>query len=67
MELRKIAQEPPCIGSSCPTVYESDRGTIVVQGKRVGDASGLDVPSDEVLAEVPVSLIKQLLASGAIE
>jgi hypothetical protein len=43
-------------GDECPTVYTSDRGTVVIQGYIVAD--GKDLPDGEVLAEIPLRLLK---------
>jgi hypothetical protein len=47
-----------CDTASCPTIYESDRGTLVVQGYAVpaGDA-GVALPDGELLVEIPVNLL----------
>ncbi|MFC4014539.1 hypothetical protein ACFOY2_45465 [Nonomuraea purpurea] len=49
---------------ACPTLYETDRGTIVVQGLRVTDAEALadlrDVLDGETAVEVPRELITQI-------
>jgi len=44
---------------TCPTVYETDRGTVVVQGYQVTDGealSQLDLPAGEGAVEIPRSL-----------
>lgn len=47
-----------CESSSCPTVYETDRGTLVVQGYVVpADRAGVTVPAGESLVEIPVELL----------
>jgi hypothetical protein len=49
-----------CAGGECPTVYETDRGTLVVQGYAFEPAAGgVAVPSGEQMVEIP----KELLAS----
>ncbi|NRQ38076.1 hypothetical protein HII36_40545 [Nonomuraea sp. NN258] len=49
---------------ACPTLYETDRGTIVVQGLRVTDAEALadlrDVLDGETAVEVPRELITEI-------
>ncbi|MEQ4722796.1 MULTISPECIES: hypothetical protein [unclassified Nonomuraea] len=49
---------------ACPTLYETDRGTIVVQGLQVTDAEALadlrDVLDGEVAVEVPRELITEI-------
>jgi hypothetical protein len=49
-----------CIGGDCPTVYATDRGTLVVQGAVVPDAEGVNVPAGETLVEVPAELLAGL-------
>ena len=47
-----------CGSQTCPTVYESDRGTLVVQGYAVDAArAGVDLPPGELLVEIPVELL----------
>ena len=45
---------------ACPTLYETDRGTIVVQGLRLTDAEALadlrDILDGETAVEVPREL-----------
>ena len=55
-----------CSGKSCPTVYRTDRDTLVVQGYRVADEHGLDVPENETIVEIPSALIKQLVEAGQL-
>ncbi|TYB68817.1 hypothetical protein FXF51_09900 [Nonomuraea sp. PA05] len=49
---------------ACPTLYETDRGTIVVQGLKVTDAEALadlrDVLDGEAAVEVPRELITEI-------
>ncbi|MGP3958718.1 hypothetical protein ACTWPT_22125 [Nonomuraea sp. 3N208] len=49
---------------ACPTLYETDRGTIVVQGLQVTDAEALadlrDVLDGETAVEVPRELITEI-------
>jgi hypothetical protein len=47
-----------CRDGTCPTIYASDRGTIVVQGYLVADAE-VNVPEGEALVEIPVELFEQ--------
>jgi hypothetical protein len=49
-----------CVGGDCPTVYATDRGTLVVQGSTVRDAEGVNVPDGETLVEVPAELLAGL-------
>ena len=56
MQLTKLVG---CQGNSCPAVYETDRGTLVVQGAIVADAD-VPVPAGETLVEVPRELLASL-------
>jgi hypothetical protein len=47
---------------SCPTVYRTDRGTLVVQGSPVSaESAGIDVPADEILVEIPEELLNAIV------
>ena len=48
-----------CYDGTCPTIYQSDRGTIVVQGWVVND-SDVTPPDGEALVEIPAELLKQI-------
>jgi hypothetical protein len=47
--------------AGCPTVYETDRGTFVVQGQQVVDSEALASLEDVVMGEVAVEVPRQLL------
>jgi hypothetical protein len=47
--------------AGCPTVYETDRGTLVVQGQQVVDSEALASLEDVVIGEVAVEVPRQLL------
>ncbi len=48
-----------CGSSTCPTIYQSDRGTLVVQGYVVSsEQAGVDLPDGELMVEIPVDLLK---------
>jgi hypothetical protein len=47
-----------CEKTNCPTVYKTDRGTIIVQGETPTD-HGLTIPAHETLVEIPVELIRE--------
>ncbi|MEU4577251.1 hypothetical protein [Nonomuraea sp. NPDC023979] len=59
MRLTKLGGED-CDEGTCPTIYKTDRGTIVVQGARVQDDHGVNVPDHETLAEIPEELFRQV-------
>ena len=47
-----------CGGGTCPTVYGTDRETVVVQGYVVsGDSAGVEVPDGEYLVEIPTEVL----------
>jgi len=47
---------------TCPAVYETDHGTLAVQGRLITDAEALgdsvNLGSDEVIIEIPRELTK---------
>ncbi|MEV4880257.1 hypothetical protein [Streptomyces cyaneofuscatus] len=47
-----------CEKTNCPTVYKTDRGTIIVQGETPAD-HGLTIPAHETLVEIPMELIRE--------
>lgn len=60
MKLTRIAGDCPD-GVTCPTVYASDRGTIVVQGYTVAaeDLREITLPEGENAVEIPLSLLEE--------
>ncbi|BCJ55622.1 hypothetical protein Asp14428_70970 [Actinoplanes sp. NBRC 14428] len=49
-----------CGSNTCPTIYRSDRGTVVVQGYSVSAArAGVEVPDGELLVEIPPELLAE--------
>jgi hypothetical protein len=50
-----------CGSGSCPTLYETDRGTYVVQGYVVGPDAGVEVPAGESLVEIPAELLAEAI------
>ena len=47
-----------CGAGSCPTVYGTDRDSVVVQGYVVnGDDAGVEVPDGERLVEIPTEVL----------
>jgi len=54
-----------CGGGSCPTVYRTDRGTLVVQGYTVtADDVNMDLPPGEQLVEIPMDLLAAAMRAG---
>lgn len=62
MELKMLADA--CGGGTCPTLYETDRGTVVVQGYVLDSdtLSKLGLPEGEAAVEIP----RELLAAAGI-
>jgi len=55
-----------CGNGSCPTVYRTDRGTLVVQGYTVTPQNaGIDVPDGEQLVEIPADLLAAAMRADA--
>jgi hypothetical protein len=55
-----------CSGGHCPTVYRTNRGTLVVQGYAVtAREAGLDLPPGELLVEIPADLLQEARDAGA--
>jgi hypothetical protein len=60
MRLQKIGG---CDDGTCPTVYATERGTLVVQGTTVIDPevlASVQLPAHEALVEVPAELLLDL-------
>jgi hypothetical protein len=54
-----------CGGGTCPTVYRTDRGTLVVQGYTVtADNVDIDLPAGEQLVEIPAELLAAAVQAG---
>lgn len=47
-----------CDKRDCPTIYQTDRGTMLVQGETPTDR-GLSIPEHETLVEIPMDLIRK--------
>ena len=59
MEFTRISGD--CWDGDCPAVYETDRGTYIVQGYSISDPdtlAGLGLPAGESAVEVPADLLK---------
>lgn len=65
MRLQLLGTESGHAG--CPAIYKTDRGTYVIQGKRVTDEDAIadlvDVREDELYVEVPPGLLRFAQAS----
>jgi hypothetical protein len=55
MDLIKLYQHTGCAGSNCPAVYETDRGTLAVQGWNL-PAGTLETPAGEGIVEIPADV-----------
>ena len=54
-----------CGTGSCPTVYRTDRGTLVVQGYTVtAESANIDLPAGEQLVEIPADLLAIAMRAG---
>jgi hypothetical protein len=52
-----------CASGECPTIYRTDRGTLVVQGYAVDPAgAGLESVAGMQLVEIPVELLMNMRA-----
>jgi hypothetical protein len=60
---RKVTLEPLvsyCAAGECPTIYRTDRGTLVLQGYTFEPSSaGTEIPAGERMIEVPVELLAE--------
>jgi hypothetical protein len=55
-----------CSTGSCPTIFRSDRGTIVIQGYAVdAQRAGVKLAPDELLVEIPAELLAAIRPTGA--
>jgi hypothetical protein len=55
-----------CGSGTCPTVYSSNRDTVVVQGSLVtAEAAGVRVPDGEFLVEIPTNILMEAAAAYA--
>ncbi|MGW5676270.1 hypothetical protein ACWEV4_14535 [Streptomyces sp. NPDC003860] len=52
-----------CDFRDCPTIYATDRGTLLVQGETPTD-HGLELPANETVVEIPMDLVFDLIRKG---
>jgi hypothetical protein len=67
MKLTPVSTSWLCKGGQCPTIYKTESGAFVVQGRLVSlsECEGLSmIPSHEALVEIPRDLIEQFLPKG---
>jgi hypothetical protein len=65
MKLTRVADG--CAGGTCPTLYETDRGTYVVQGYVVADEEALGtlgLPPGESAVEIPAALLNEFVGGS---
>ena len=62
----KLTMLATCANGSCPTIFQSDRGTYVIQGNAL-DAQlvGVNLSAGELLVEIPSDLLARALADRA--
>lgn len=65
MKLWKLGPDG-CNGKTCPAVYQTDRGSLVVQGYRVTDSVDINIPDNETIVEIPSDLLKKLVEAGEL-
>jgi len=54
----KLTKLGGCVDGTCPAIYATDRGTIVVQGAVVNDSDVIP-PDGEALVEIPLELLRE--------
>jgi hypothetical protein len=60
-ELMKVSKlVSACDIKDCPTIYATDRDTLLVQGEVPTD-HGLDIPANETVVEIPTQLLLDLI------
>ena len=63
MLVHKLASS--CDDGDCPTLYTTDRGTLLVQGETPDD-HGLTLPGHETVVEIPMELIRKAIRDNLI-
>ncbi len=63
MKITKLVST--CELKDCPTIYATDRGTLLVQGETPTD-HGLQIPAHETLVEIPMGLIQKAIRDNLI-
>lgn len=63
MRLRQVSAG--CEGGDCPTVYVTDRGTVVFQGDGLWEVDGLSLTSGEQAVELPIDVVQSALPALA--
>lgn len=63
MQVSKLVST--CDFKDCPTLYATDRDTLLVQGEQPTD-HGLDIPAHETVVEIPMELIRKAIRDKLI-
>ncbi|MBQ0983490.1 hypothetical protein KBZ10_02860 [Streptomyces sp. F63] len=63
MRVTKLAST--CENGDCPTLYATDRDTILIRGETPVD-HGLALPAHETVVEIPVELLRKVLRDQRI-
>ncbi|MEV7519193.1 hypothetical protein [Streptomyces sp. NPDC091371] len=63
MLVRKLVSS--CDDGDCPTLYVTDRQTLLVQGETPTD-HGLTLPGRETVVEIPIELIRRAVRDNLI-
>ncbi|MDT5041478.1 MAG: hypothetical protein QOE51_2463 [Actinoplanes sp.] len=54
-----------CSTGSCPTIFKTDRGTILIQGYAVDpQGAGVTLAPNELLVEIPAELLAAIRPAG---
>jgi hypothetical protein len=65
MRLTQLRGDDSCPdGRTCPAVHQTDRGTLMIVGRRVSDAEALAqmaIGEDEIAIEVPAGLLPEVV------
>ncbi|GAA0916415.1 hypothetical protein [Nonomuraea longicatena] len=67
MKLQFVRSTSPT-NNTCPTLFTTDRGTVIVQGYVVVDPEALsqmDIPEGETCVEVPMALLEEMRGAFA--
>lgn len=61
MKLTQLGSECPD-GNTCPAVFTTDEGTVIVQGRRVTPSTlgMLTLGADESAVEIPIALLREV-------
>lgn len=69
MKLTFLGKDPNSAQGECPSVFATDRGTLVVQGWKVADQEAMaalaerGLPDTETAVEIPIELLRHFPTS----